>query len=63
MHDIPLFICTQPVKRRMHGDDGGMATPRTAGHAVTSRSRRMISFSASFSSASITSSGRGGVYL
>ena len=32
-------------------------------HSVTSRSKRMISSSACFSSPSITSSGRGGVYL
>ena len=32
-------------------------------HSVTSRSKRMISSSARFSSASIVSSGRGGVYL
>ena len=51
-----------PGKKRMH-DDGRMATPGATDQAVTSRSRRMISFSASFNSASITSSGRGGVYL
>ena len=45
MHNIALFTCTQSVKKRMHGGDGGMATPRTAGHAVTFRSKRMISFS------------------
>ena len=32
-------------------------------HSVTSRSKRMISSSACFRSSSITSSGRGGVYL
>ena len=37
--------------------------PLRTNHSVTSRSNRMISSSACFSSASITSSGRGGVYL
>ena len=37
--------------------------PNGPRHAVTSRSNRMISSSACFRSASISSSGRGGVYL
>src|SRR5207247_1312152 len=51
-----LHTGTRPMAQRWNA-------PTDCAHVVTSRSSRRISSSACFSSASISSSGRGGVYL